>query len=360
MRKILFLIPSLNPSGAARQLALLAPRLPRDQFELLVCVLGTGGLFAEPLRSAGIPIEALSWTRLIDLAPFLRLRRLLRSFKPDVIHVWRPPSLRIVRLFAGRASRVVVSAPLQPHEHGPQLSPLDSLLLRAADRVVAGGQAEAECFRKLGLPGEKITVIPPAVEIRVTGSDEPSPAILPPEVARPDARLLVCAGPLEVHKGFQEAIWATDILKYLYDHLHLMIVGDGPDRERLEQFVHIIGAVGRVHFLGTCKDTAAWLSRAEVVWVPSRAEGGIHVALEAMAAGRPVVASQLPGLAEVVVEGETGFLVPSGDKAALARRTRQLLDHPDQRQRMGEAGRRRVAEHFPPAAMVQRFVELYS
>ena len=80
--------------------------------------------------------------------------------------------------------------------------------------------------------------------------------------------------------------------------------------------------------------------------MPSLRGGGVGAALEAMAAGRPVVASRLADLAEIVVDGETGFLVEPNNKAALARQTRLLLDDPQRRRRMGEAGRQRVAEHF--------------
>jgi glycogen synthase len=101
------------------------------------------------------------------------------------------------------------------------------------------------------------------------------------------------------------------------------------------------------------------MARSEVVWVPSLADGGARVALEAMAAGRPVVASRLPGLAEVVVEGETGFLVPPGDKIALARQTRRLLADAELRRRLGQAGRARIAQHFAARVAVERMAGLY-
>jgi glycosyltransferase involved in cell wall biosynthesis len=96
-----------------------------------------------------------------------------------------------------------------------------------------------------------------------------------------------------------------------------------------------------------------------VVWVPGR-HGGVNAALEAMVAGKPVVASRLPGLAEVVVEGETGFLDEPGDKAELARQTRLLLDDPERRRQFGEAGRRRAAEAFPLQATVAGHEAIYS
>src|SRR5205823_1577696 len=114
----------------------------------------------------------------------------------------------------------------------------------------------------------------------------------------------------------------------------------GPDRGRLARFARSINpAGGHVHFLPARPDAAALLARADVVWVPSRAECGRQVVLEAQAAGKPVVASALPGLAALVADGRTGRLTPPGDPAELARRTRPLLADPASAGRLGAAGR---------------------
>jgi glycosyltransferase involved in cell wall biosynthesis len=96
-----------------------------------------------------------------------------------------------------------------------------------------------------------------------------------------------------------------------------------------------------------------------VVWVPSLAESGFNVALEAMALGRAVVASRLPGLAEIIGDGKSGLLANPGNKVDLARQTRLLLDEAGRRRQLGDAARRRVAEHFSSAALVRRYSELY-
>jgi glycosyltransferase involved in cell wall biosynthesis len=224
-------------------------------------------------------------------------------------------------------------------------------LFRRVDQIVARGLAEAESYRCLGLPTQKIQIIPPGVA---------DLAILDPQSSIPGVgRFVACAGPLQPHKGFRDAIWAFDILQYLFNDLTLMILGSGPDQERLERFARATGAARRVRFAGSQPNLAPLLARAEVVWVPSRAEGGFSIALEAMALGRPVVASRLPGLAEIVADGETGFLVPSGDKIELARRTRLLLDDPDRSRTLGEAGRQRVDSYFGAADFVRRWADLF-
>jgi glycosyltransferase involved in cell wall biosynthesis len=169
---------------------------------------------------------------------------------------------------------------------------------------------------------------------------------------------VVCAGPLEPHKGYGDALWAFEILRYVAPDLHLLIVGDGSHRRKLQADARI-GKSTQIHFLGTQPDAAELLALADIVWIPSRAGGGVNVALEAMAAKRPVVATRLPGLAEVIVDGATGYLVPRGDRVALARQTWLLLGDADRRRRLGEAGRLHAAERFDVAALRRRFSDLY-
>jgi glycosyltransferase involved in cell wall biosynthesis len=347
--KILNVIPRMASDGAAAQLALLAAELPRDAFEIRVCVLGVEDGLAASLAVAGVPVTALGWTRLLDPRPLWRLRRLVREFRPDVIHAWRPSALRALAVAGGRAkARLVVSHPFASGRSSEEnVSRLDRWLLGRADRVVASGAAEADRCVCAGIAPGKIVVVRPGV---------PSAAPLP-RVDSP-ARALLCAGRMEPHKGFREAIWAFDVLHLLYNELRLLVVGDGPELQRLRYFVGRSGA-SAVEFVGARPDVSALMAGAEAVWVPSLRDGGVRVALEAMAAGRAVVASHLPGLAEVIVDGETGFLVPPGDKIALARQTRVLLNDGGLRERMGQAGRERVAREFSVGAAVRCARALY-
>jgi glycosyltransferase involved in cell wall biosynthesis len=227
-------------------------------------------------------------------------------------------------------------------------------LLRHCGRVVAIGQAESDSYRRLGVADARLRVVPPCVKV----TEPVTPASLP--ALKDDDRVLLTVGPIAMHKGQREAVWALNVMRCLYDDVHLVIAGRGPDEERVRRFAQLIHMNECVHFTGEVADVRPWLARADVVWVPSLREGGRQAALEAMAAGRPVVTSRLPGLAEVIDDGRTGYLVTPGDKAELCRQTRILLEHHDARRQMAEAARQHVAEHFGVERMVEAFAQVYA
>jgi glycosyltransferase involved in cell wall biosynthesis len=357
--KVLFVIPSLEFGGAARQLVLLAAGLPAERFACRVCVLGKAGPWADVLRGVGVEVEVFGWRHILDAGPLLGLRRMLHAFQPDVIHAWQLTALRTATLLrSGTRATFVVSWPFRLRHSGSRVSLADRLLLARCAAVTVPGAYEAERCRRLGLVADRLVVIAPGVEVDPAAA-APSTDIRSTLRLPASTRLIAGIGPLEPHKGFRDAVWALDILRGLYQDLHLLLIGDGPDRFRLEQFARAIECRPHLHFRGPQNDVAPQLAAAELIWVPDRVEVSVNAILEAMAAGRPVVASRLPGVAEVMAEGETGLLVPPGDKAALARQTRRLLDDPALRQWHGAAGRARAAEQFAAAGMVRRFADLY-
>jgi glycosyltransferase involved in cell wall biosynthesis len=354
MQTVLFLTPDLEPCGATTQLRLLASGLPADRFRRTVCVLGRPDDAASDLRASGAEVTALGWQRLVDLPAFDRLRTLLSEHRPDVIHAWRLPALWVGALLRRwKGGRLVVSAPLSPG--GGRGGFVSRWLLRRADRVVAADRGEAERLRRLGVPDERLAVVPPGVEPpQRHGGRTPRALGLPDE-----ARMVLVIGPLERYKGGYEAVWAFDMLGQLVPDLHLVLAGEGAEIPRLRRFAAQLRGGSRVHFVGRQRELAPLLAEAEVVWAPVRADAGRCAVLEAMAAGVPVVASRVPAMEEIVADGETGILVAPGDKAALSRQTRLLLDDAQRRRQVGDAGRRRAAEQFTAAAVREAYIRLY-
>jgi len=363
MRNLLFVIASLEPSGAAKQLALLAPGLPPEEFAAQICVLGNGGPFSRSFQAAGLPTHVLGWTRPLDLQGLLKLRRLVHDFDPDVIHVLGLSAFVRVCFAVGRGNRslrarqLVLSGPVSARRQGILARRWTRLLLDRADHVAATGLADAARWRQLGVSPSRLRVVAPAVALP-PASAAPAADIRRHLHLAPGAPLVVCAGPIEPHKGFRDALWAYDILSYLYPDLSLLVIGSGSERPKLERLTRLAN-LSHVIFLGPQAETGELIAQADVVWVPSLTASGVNVALEAMAAGKPVVASRLPHLAEIIADGQHGFLIPPGDKVALARQTRLLINDASRRRQLGNAAQEWVAKRFAVPALCRQVARLY-
>ncbi len=226
---------------------------------------------------------------------------------------------------------------------------LGMITARAADRVLAPSAATAREVRR-DYRVERVGVVP-----NVTGG---LAATAGPAGSAGDAGdfegepgYLLFVGRLRIRKGVEVLLAALAELRRRVPTAVLRIAGNGEHRAALEACAAGLGVADAVSFLGTC-DAArvrTLLRGAIAMVVPSIYEGMPLVVLEAMAAGTPVVASAVSGIPEVVVDGETGWLVPPESPAALAAVLAAVLADPAEAARRGEAGRRRAAEHYRPA-----------
>ena len=340
----------------------LAAALARDGVCVAVGLLGhAGGPAAAGLRAAGVAVCAVPVRHALDLSGARRLRRAVAECSPAVVHAFGPAAARASRLVVaggegGNTPRLVVSGAAVP---GSGVSGwLAARQTRRADRVIPATRAEGERYRRLGVPADNLTRIPPAAPDHLPAADPA--ATLAALSLPPGSRLVVAGGRAARGVGPKDAIVAFDMLRYDAPDLHLAVYGAGTAATALEQFGRALAFDDfRVHFPAGHPDRAAAVAAAAAVWVTAPV-GGADEALEAMAAGRPVVGWNTTDLAEVVADGETGFLVPVGDRAALAAKARALLEDPDRAAAMGEAGRRRAAERFAFSKTVEQFARVYA
>ncbi|ADN02510.1 glycosyl transferase, group 1 family [Spirochaeta thermophila DSM 6192] len=168
---------------------------------------------------------------------------------------------------------------------------------------------------------------------------------------------LVMVARFEYQKDHPTLFKALSLLRDL--EWSLVCVGDGPLLESMKEEAKALGIGDRVEFLGFCEDVEGVLASSQIFVLASRWEGFPISILEAMRAGLPVVASDVGGCREAVVEGETGYLVPRGDHMVLAERLRELILDPGKRERMGRAGRERFLAHFTFDHMMELLLDLY-
>ncbi len=168
--------------------------------------------------------------------------------------------------------------------------------------------------------------------------------------------MLLALGRLVPQKGLDLAVQALPAIRASHPKAVLVIAGEGPERERLEALGRARGLADALFLPGRAGDVAALLEQADVLVHPSRWEGFGLVLLEAMLAARPIVATNVSSIPEIVVDGETGFLVPRNTPGALADAVVRVLDAPGT---LGAAGRARALEHFSADAMARRTAEVY-
>ena len=325
--------------GSERHLLTLLPALAERGVDVSFLGLDDPSRAPDPFYEAlTVPYERLSAPR--DFDPLLATRIARAARRADIVHT----HLVHADVYGALGARRLVST---KHNDDPFRTGafrfVERALARRASRVIAITNALARFqIERVGLPPEKVEVIH-------YGLDELPTAwgANPPDSVPREARVLLAICRLEPQKGVDVAIRA---LREIPD-AHLVVLGEGPQRAELETI-----ADDRVHLLGRVPDVAAWLRRASLLVHPARWEGFGLALLEAMLASLPVVASRVSSIPEIVIDGETGLLVPPDDPAALAAAVNAVLADPAQ---FGERGLARAHETFSVSRMTQRTVTVY-
>jgi glycosyltransferase involved in cell wall biosynthesis len=364
MPKVLLLIPTLDHSGAEKQFALLASRLPRPEFDVHAVTLTRGGPYEAMIREAGVPVTHLGKRAKFDPLALWRLRSLIQAERPDILHSWIFAANAYSRLVAGHDAwpKVLVSERCVDSWKSPWQLWLDRRQIGRTTRLIGNSNSVADFYRTLGVPAEKLAVIPNAVEIPAeTSADNPADRdrLLAEFDIPPGSRIVGFAGRLAPQKRVKDIVWAMQVLQQLRDRVYLLLIGDGPERTSLVELAKHVGCDHLVRFAGHRDDAARLIGLMNVFWLASDFEGMSNSIMEAMAAGVPVVASDIPPNRELVVDGQTGFLVKVGDGVGMAQFADRILADPALAQRLGEAGRERMRTEFSVEKMVSRHAELY-
>ncbi len=288
-------------------------------------------------------------------AAWRRVRALKASFAPDVIHInfsGFDGAGVLFHLETAAADSAPFLVTVHTIRHVAWHEPLLDRTLREAGWVVSVSEAlKAEVVGLAPEIAAHSSVIYPAVEV---------PALAPAPLPR-DAPRLVCLGRVVHDKGFDVALAAFAELAPRFPNARLVIAGDGPARPELETQAQALGIADTVEFPGWVAPARVFelMNSATLVIMPSRRETFGLVALEAAMMARPVVASHVDGLPEVIADGQTGLLVDQGDPTALARAIAQLLEDAGTAERMGQAARRRAQELFGIERQVDAYEDLY-
>ncbi|MCD6405747.1 MAG: glycosyltransferase, partial [Planctomycetes bacterium] len=316
-----------------------------------VCLSRPGG-WAAQLEAEGLYAGCLDKRPGVDISCVSRLRRLIGDLSPDIVHT---------HLFTANFWTRVAGLGTRPwglvatlHNVDTWRSSLhrtaDRLLSGAADRYVAVGNEVGRYYLSEGIRATRLLVIPNAVDWNGREGQPP--------LQNPLATIRAC-GRLVPQKGFDVLVEAAGILAARGERFRLEIIGDGPERRRLETAIDRKGLAGRVFLTGERDDARDLVAACDIFVMPSLREGLPLVLLEALHAGRPIVATNLPALSGVVKDGREACLVKRGSPGALAAAVSRMLAERGWARALAAAGQRRARREYSIERAADSYIDIY-
>jgi glycosyltransferase involved in cell wall biosynthesis len=352
--RALLIGPNLAAGGAERQWSILLPGLRRRGVDARLIALDAGGPFEASLRERGVPFEVLRMRNQADL-PRLAGSALIRGFRPDVVL-----TRGVSGLYVGAAIATARGAGHAYNDHrqiGMSLSPrreaLTRVIARRVDRVIAVSGDQAQAWLARGYPESRIVVISNGVETPLASD---SRAAVRRELGIPESAVVaLLAARLRPEKRVPDFVRAVQLAREPHPELIGLVAGDGPDRAAVEAAAR--GEDG-VRLLGHRDDMPLLMHAADVFVLASQYEAVPMAILEAMAAGLPVLATDVGAISGVVLDGDTGLLVPVADPGAMAAALGRLAGDAGLRERMGAAGARRHVEQWHAERMIDGYARV--
>ena len=362
--RVIHLVEDLKIGGAERVIADIVESLDRKKFEASVWCVTRGGKIAEALSDKGVEVRILGISNYRNPLNILKLTRLLRKAEPDIVHTHGYFASVISRLAAKKAGIPVIIAHVHSTywDYHKRHVLIERKLSRFTDKIICCSRAVESFVRDFEkIEGDKTIVIyNGADEERFFPSQDAQSIRAEFGMDKKDP-VVGTVSSLTPHKGHHDLLRAASLVLEEIPSVKYLLVGDGPLRERLEEQAKKANIHSSVIFTGEREDIPEVLSLMDVFVLPSSSREGLGLAIiEAMAAGKPVVATEIGGIPEVVKDGETGLLVAPGNPEALARATLRLLRDPNAARVMGEQGRIRFEEKFTKNRMVREIEDLYT
>ncbi len=366
--KVAHIIKATRISGAERHLLILLPALKARGVDVALILLEDPtrpvDAMVAALTQAGIPVRRIPIYRHSDVRVIGRIRRALADLHPDIVHT----HLIHADLYGTLAAKLAGTRAILSSRHNDdqfrRLWPI-RILNRVYWRIASGGIAISQAIRRFsieveGAPTDKITTIYYGLPLQVLDRNAARSTLLG-ELHLPNGtRLVGMVCRLIEQKGVIYGIRAFARIAPQFPNAHLVIAGDGPHRAALENEAQTLGIKDRVHFLGWRDHSGQIMAALDLLLMPSLWEGFGLVMLEAMAQTVPIIGSAVSAIPEVIVEGETGQLVPPRDVAALAHALADLLGDDALRRHLGLLGQDRVETVFSVERMAAETRAVYA
>jgi glycosyltransferase involved in cell wall biosynthesis len=366
--KVCQVLHSLHTGGAEVLACRLARRLS-GRFDFLFACLDEKGSLGEEMEAEGFPVHVLGRRGGVDAGCIFRLGRLLRREGVDLVHphqytpLFYAMTARLLAALPGRRSPIVFTEHGRHQPDYPRRKRIfiNRLLLRRRDRMVAVGEAVRRALvANEGMPEERVEVIYNGIDLSPFAGRVGSPAVWEEMGVGADDFVLIQVARLDYLKDHATAVRTLARVVKECPQAQLVLVGEGPEQPGIEALVGELGLGEHVRLLGSRRDVPRLLSVADAFLLTSISEGIPLTIAEAMAAGLPVVSTDVGGVGEMVEPEVTGLLAPAGDAEALAGQCLRLAGDTELRARLGKKGRERARERYDEGRMMEEYARVYA
>lgn len=364
---VLHLAGSGGWAGGETYLLLLARHLDRERFRLIVASPEEGAL-VENLKAEGIETHVLDLDPLGSPAPLFRLRNFLREQQPDILQSHGARANVYSRIAGRLAETGAIISTVHNSVYDYPIGRIKKWFYLMCDRRTApladctlcvAESHRQELITRYGLDPDRVVTIPNGVDLAAFQPGPRNQRLREELAISEDAPVLGIVGRLTDQKGHIYLLRALPLLREKFPALRCLLVGDGELREELQQLVADLGLTDHCLFLGVRQDIPEVLAAMDLLVLPSLSEGMPYAALEGMAMGKPVVATAVNGLPELIQDGVTGLLVPRKDPVALAKAIESVLADPQMAASFGLAARRLVEQTYSIEGWIEQMESLY-
>ncbi|HSG81929.1 MAG TPA: glycosyltransferase family 4 protein [Gemmatimonadota bacterium] len=364
--RIAYVVDNLSFRGGERTFLQLASGLPRSRYEVAVAC-SPGGVFVDRLHDLGVPVIAAEMRQRRRMDTVLSLARELRRRRPHIVHTqgrgdpFGRLAARLARVPVVVSTTAMISSRYEVEEvwRKALYRLIDWTTDRLVDQFIVVDRGSVDALtRRHRIRPSRVAVIPNGIEIERFDPSRVHRGAWRAKLGIPSGAVLIGGiGRLTWQKGFTDLIKALAALDDT--NSYLVIAGDGPDWGDLRTLANGLDVARRVIFAGFVEDVPGLMADLDLFVLSSLREGHPMVLLEAMATGIPVIATDIAGVGDTVVDGVDGRLVPPGDVPTLVEAMRAVLRDRESAARMGRNGRKKVQQEYTVERMVRRTAVLY-
>jgi glycosyltransferase involved in cell wall biosynthesis len=364
-------IGSLNMGGAEKLLLSTVCELDRRKFRTIVCCFDSGVIFRD-MEKNGIPVHVIPMRGVGFLTGTIRMARLFRKERIHIVHTHLPESNSVGRIAASLAGVPVCVSTLhnvfmegrsQGFKVGVKQRIEKWTAQHCTDHLVSVSKAVFDSQRlHLRMKANNFSILPPFIMLsEFDAAVDPASANQKRQELKigTDDPVIINVGSLSTKKGHRYLLEAAANVVREFPSVRFLLVGDGPLRGELQESAARAGLAGNVLFAGVRRDVRELLAISNLFASSSLYEGLPQVFLEAMAMGKPIVATRVGGVPEIIDDGKNGIIVPPENASALADGILSLLREPQHAYEMGKSGRGRIEQEYAAGVVVRRLEHLY-